>query len=133
MSLASEEVDRWEWIQNRLPTESDADEDGEVQILWPNSTHYLYVPFRDVIPGMPWRMPIRTLLVKLTYFKRSGKFYDDGSFEVLESTSLHAIWSQVREMRESGKLPGLVDGAGREFMVLVNVPGHPHEHPYIIV
>jgi hypothetical protein len=133
MSLASEEVDRWEWIQDRLPTKSDADGDGEVQICLPNTTHWLYVPFYDVFPGMPWRKPVRTLFVKLTYFKKSGKFYDEGVFEVLESKPLHAIWGQVREMRENGNLPGLVDGAGKEFMVLVNVPGHQHEHPHIIV
>ena len=129
----AKEVDRWEWIQDRLPTRSDADGDGEVQVCLPNTTHWLYVPFHDVFPGMPWRKPVRTLFVKLTYFKKSGKFYDEGVFEVLESEPLHVVWGHVREMRESGKLPGLVDGAGREFMVLVNVPGHPHEHPYIIV
>lgn len=121
------------WISDRLPTREDADEDGEVQILWPNSGHWPYVHFRDVVSGMPWRTPIQTLRVKLTYFKKNGKFYDEGSFEVLNSIPLHTVWNRVREMRENGRLPGLVEGAGREFMILVNVPGHPHEHPHIIV
>lgn len=135
MSPANEEVDKWGWgwIQDRLPTRSDADRDGEVQVLWPNTTHWLYVSFREVVPGMPWRKPARTLFVRLTYFKKSGKFCDESTFEVLESTPLHTVWEQVREMRENGKLPGLIDGVGRELMVLVNVPGHQHEHPHIIV
>jgi hypothetical protein len=46
---------------------------------------------------------------------------------------LHQIWELVRRMRSEGRLEGLVEGAGKEFMILVNVPGHPHEHPHIIV
>lgn len=73
------------------------------------------------------------LTVKLVYFKRSGKFYDQSEFRVYASWSLYEIWNLVRKLREEGRLPGLVDGAGREFMILVNVPGHRHEHPHLIV
>lgn len=75
----------------------------------------------------------RILKVNLTYFKRSGKFYDQGAFDTYANWPLYKIWELAREMRDNGRLPGLVDGAGREFMVLVNAPGHPHEHPYLIV
>lgn len=121
------------WISDRLPTQEDADEEGDVQVWLLNSTQWLYVQFDSVLPGIPWRTPIQTLQVGLTYFKKSGKFYAEGSFEVLNSIPLHTVWDRVREMRENGRLPGLVEGAGREFMILVNVPGHPHEHPHIIV
>lgn len=124
------------WITDRLPVRTDADNDGDVQILWPNSGHWLYVPFCDVVSGMPWRTPVKTWQVRLTYFKRSGKFYTEGSLEVLEGADLTAIWELVREIRKKGRLPGLSQGeliGGPEFIVLVNVPGHPHEHPHIIV
>lgn len=42
------------WISDRLPTREDADQEGEVQILWPNSGRWLYVHFTDVASGMPW-------------------------------------------------------------------------------
>lgn len=73
------------------------------------------------------------LTCKLTYFKRTGKFYDEGSFDVPETMSLHEIWDMVRAKKNAGQLPGLVEGAGREFIVSVNVPGHRHEHPHLVV
>lgn len=75
----------------------------------------------------------KILTANITYFKRNGKFYDKGTFKVYAEWPLFRIWELAREMRDNGQLPGLVDGAGKEFMVLVDVPGHPHEHPYIIV
>ena len=71
--------------------------------------------------------------VNMTYFKKSGKFYDEAWISVPSDMELHQIWELVRRMRSEGRLEGLVEGAGREFMILVNVPGHPHEHPHIIV
>lgn len=71
--------------------------------------------------------------VNMTYFKKSGKFYDEAWISVPSDMQLHQIWELVRRMRSEGRLEGLVEGAGREFMILVNVPGHPHEHPHIIV
>lgn len=73
------------------------------------------------------------LTVRLTYFKKNGKFYDAAEFRAYANWSLYGIWNLVRKLREEGKLPGLVDGAGREFMILVNVPGHRHEHPHLII
>jgi len=74
-----------------------------------------------------------SLAVKLTYFKQSGKFYDKGEFKVHNSVSLLQIWDDVIERRDSGNLPGLVEGAGKEFVILVNVPGHEHEHPRLVM
>jgi hypothetical protein len=69
----------------------------------------------------------------MTYFKKSGKFYDEAWISVPGDMELHQIWELVRRMRSEGRLEGLVEGAGREFMILVNVPGHRHEHPHLIV
>ncbi len=71
--------------------------------------------------------------VKLTYFKKTGKFYSDGEY-VTTKHGLHDIWTEVESMRrDGGKRPGLCDSKHDEFHVLVNVPGHPHEHPRLIV
>lgn len=75
----------------------------------------------------------RRYRVNMTYFKKNGKFYDEAWISVPGDMPLHQIWELVRRMRSEGRLEGLVEGAGREFMILVNVPGHPHEHPHIIV
>ena len=66
--------------------------------------------------------------VELTYFKKSGKYYSEGEFVVYNDCSLIDIWNQVEALQELGSLPGLTEGT-REFIILVNVPGHPHEHP----
>ena len=84
-------------------------------------------------PGVSRNVGSRRYHVNMTYFKKSGKFYDEAWISVPGDMKLHQIWELVRRMRSEGRLEGLVEGAGREFMILVNVPGHPHEHPHIIV
>jgi len=74
-----------------------------------------------------------TLTCKLTYFKKSGRYYHQGSFDVAATHELFEIWDHVRARRDAGRLPGLVDGAGREFMILAEVPGHRYEHPHLII
>jgi hypothetical protein len=73
----------------------------------------------------------KSLTCHLTYFKKRGKFYDEAKFPVDSSMQLFKIWEMVEDMRNRGRLPGLVDGA-KEFVILVNVPGHRHEHPRLI-
>ena len=73
---------------------------------------------------------MNTQLVKLTYFKANGKFYDQGELHVDESLQLFEIWDHVRQLRSDGRLPGLVEGAGKEFIISVDAPGHRHEHPH---
>lgn len=70
--------------------------------------------------------------VNLTYFKRTGKYYTDGSFDIREDASLSEIWDLVRLMKISGELPGLVKGA-TEFIISIDVPDHPHNHPHLIL
>jgi len=69
--------------------------------------------------------------VQLTYFKDTGKYYSDGEYET-EIESLIEIWHEVRGMISRGELPGLIKGRN-EFHILVNVAGHKHEHPRLIV
>ena len=73
------------------------------------------------------------ITIKLTYFRKTGKYYCDGSFQVSVNNTIHGIWNQVLNMRNSGELPGLVHGAGREFNILIQCPEHPHDHPYFLM
>ena len=72
-------------------------------------------------------------LVKLVYYKRSGKFYDQGELHVDESLELFRIWGHVRDLRDRGQLPGLIEGAGKEYIVSVDAPGHRNEHPHLLM
>ena len=76
---------------------------------------------------------MESITVRLTYFKRNGKFYDGGEFLASMHTPLFHIWENVRDMQEQGRLPGLIDGAGKGYNILVNAPGHPHDHPHIVM
>ena len=76
---------------------------------------------------------MESITIKLTYFKPNGKFYDKGEFLASAHTPLFQIWENVRDMRSLGKLPGLIDGAGREYNIFVEAPGHPHDHPHIVM
>lgn len=69
--------------------------------------------------------------VQLTYFKDTGKFYSEGSYET-DKAPLYEIWDEVREMIKQGTRPGLAKGC-HEFHTLINVPGHVHEHPRLIL
>ncbi len=69
--------------------------------------------------------------VKLTYFKPSGKYYSDGEYES-NKEDLWEIWNEVEQKRESGHLPGLIEGHS-PFIVSVDVPDHPHNHPHLII
>jgi hypothetical protein len=70
--------------------------------------------------------------VNLTYFKQSGKYYSCGHYHTTDSESLLDIWCEVENRRNDGVLPGLVNGHS-EFMVLIDVPDHPHNHPHLLV
>jgi hypothetical protein len=73
-----------------------------------------------------------TLAVQLTYFKQTGKFRTEASFPVYATRSLSGIWDDVQGMRDRGQLPGLCEGAGRDYIILINVPGHESEHPHLL-
>lgn len=71
-----------------------------------------------------------TIKVKLTYFKRSGKYYSEGEFET-ENQWLHEITDEVRKMRADGKLPGL-SGPGLDFIIQVDMGDAPNAVPALI-
>lgn len=67
--------------------------------------------------------------VKLTYFKKSGKYYSGGRYNT-KKTSMHEIFSEVSDMLDSGDCPGLIAGTN-EFYAVVTVPKHKHNHPHL--
>ncbi len=69
--------------------------------------------------------------VKLTYFKSGGKYYSSGEYQT-KKKDLDDIWDEVRHMRSIRHLPGLAEGCS-EFIVLIEVPDHPHKHPHLII
>lgn len=72
------------------------------------------------------------MLVKLTYFKPGGKYYSSGEYNT-EVVALFEVWEEVRRFRRRGKLPGLIEGGGKDFIILVDAPEHQHNHPRLIV
>lgn len=70
------------------------------------------------------------MLVKLTYFLESGKYYSEAEYEI-ESLPLHIIWQNVIEKMNGKRLPGLREGHS-DFIVLVDVPEHQHRHPILL-
>lgn len=68
--------------------------------------------------------------VDLTYFRTTGKFYSEGSYETTVQ-HLWQIWEEVDRMRRERRLPGLQEGHSN-YIVLVDVPDHEHNHPVLI-
>lgn len=73
--------------------------------------------------------------VKLTYFKKTGKYYSTGEFDFEPSSiaTWHEAIDKVKEMQRREKLPGLIDGAV-DFIILVEpqICGFGGEVPHII-
>jgi hypothetical protein len=69
--------------------------------------------------------------VKLTYFKDSGKYYSCGEYTSKE-WDLHQVFKEVGNLSRYRKLPDLISGHS-DFLVLISVPEHPHDHPHMIV
>lgn len=69
--------------------------------------------------------------VNLTYFKDTGKYYSEGSYET-EKEHLFSIFQEVQQKVQDRILPGLVRGCS-EFIVGIDVPDHPNNHPRLIV
>lgn len=71
------------------------------------------------------------MLVKLDYFKPSGKWYADGSYRTRRE-DLGDIWREVEDLQRAGKLPGLCAGSSG-WIISVQVPDHPHDHPHLVM
>ena len=79
--------------------------------------------------------PYPTFLVKIDYFKPSGKWYSEAEFRATE-WDLSQIWEEVETHILTHNAPGLAPSSGGsdfEFNVLINVPGHPHNHPHFLM
>ena len=70
--------------------------------------------------------------VNLTYFKRTGKYYSEGSLQVPDSISIYEIWIIVKNLKIKKELPDLIVGHS-DFIVLIKVPEHPYNHPKLIL
>lgn len=70
--------------------------------------------------------------VQLTYFRQTGKFLTVAS-EMIARETLAEIWAEVDDMRRMGRLPSLRPGAGRDLLILVNVPDHPQNVMQLVV
>jgi hypothetical protein len=68
------------------------------------------------------------MLVKLTYFKRNGKYYSSGEYQTTQ-TQLFEIWQEVHDMTEH---PGLLC-KWTEGPISIDVPRHRNRHPHLII
>ena len=73
------------------------------------------------------------LEVNLTYFRQTGKYYAEGLFLVRKETPLFEIWDMVADLRWIAQLPGLTRGHSIDYIVLIDVPEHPHRHPHLLI
>lgn len=73
-----------------------------------------------------------TQTVKLTYFKDSGKYYSEGTFEVDQEKAMFHIFEIVKNLQRRKRLPDLVDGAAFNY-IYVEAPGHPNNYPALII
>jgi len=62
--------------------------------------------------------------VQLIYFRPTGKYLTTAE-TVLALDELVEIWEEINEMRQLGRLPGLRPNAGRDLLIVVDVPDHP--------
>ena len=69
------------------------------------------------------------MLVNLTYFKKSGKYYSSGSY-ITKHTVIHLIFDEVRDMWAKRELPDLIKGCTR-FTVYID-PQDNKGYPAII-
>jgi hypothetical protein len=68
--------------------------------------------------------------VKVQYFRMGGKYYTEGEYSTTLK-DLHEIHDDFRKRIIFGNLPGLTSGSRTPWIIVLNVPGHPHEHPRI--
>lgn len=70
------------------------------------------------------------MLVMLTYFKWSGKYYGQGEYETIEE-DMFDIAKEVEAKLINRTLPGLIKNHSL-FNVLINIPDHPRNYPMLI-
>lgn len=70
--------------------------------------------------------------VQLTYFRPHGKFLTAAETTIAHD-ELVEIWEEVDDMRRLGRLPGLRPGAGRDLLIVVDVPNHPQRVLHMVM
>lgn len=63
--------------------------------------------------------------IKLTYFKRTGKYYTEGSYNSKKENDFE-VYSEVRHMNEKGWLPELSSGRWDGYIVVEPFDGVKH-------
>lgn len=80
---------------------------------------------RDTLRGVTYK-------VQLTYFRPKGKFLTTTE-TMIAHDEIVDIWDEVDEMRRLGRLPGLRPGAGRDLLIVVDVPDHPQRVLHLVM
>lgn len=70
--------------------------------------------------------------INLTYFKPSGKYYSTGEY-FSHMQWMYQVFEEVKFKRDYGKLPGLISGFGKDFIIYVDSEDHPNGYPGLIV
>lgn len=70
--------------------------------------------------------------VVLTYFRPTGKYLAVAE-TVIAHDNLVEIWDEIQEMRRLGRLPGLRANAGRDLIIVVDVPDHPNRVLHLVM
>lgn len=69
--------------------------------------------------------------VQLTYFKQSGKYYEESEF-LSRREDVNKIFEDVKSLQAGGALPGLSPGCGKDFYIMVNPVELPQGYPALI-
>lgn len=70
------------------------------------------------------------MLVKISYFRPSGKWYTEAEY-VTDSELMHHIYDECATLWKANRLPGVVHSS--EYHVLINVPEHVYNVPHLLV
>lgn len=108
----------WSPRHNRWICSLDADK------ILPQPTHWQPLP----------EPPKLSYKVHLTYFKASGKYYDEGELMMSSQLRPYQIGDVIRKRRANGDLPGLIKGNNlNHYTIHVDIPEHPSNVPFLIM
>lgn len=72
------------------------------------------------------------MIIKLTYFKPSGKYYTDGELVLADDADMLTLMKTVRRCVELSCLPGLASGGHGYYHVVCMAEEHPQGFPFMI-
>lgn len=70
--------------------------------------------------------------VQLIYFRPKGKFLTTAEITIARDEIVE-IWKEIDQLRRLGSLPGLRPGAGRDLLIVVDVPDHPQRVLHMVM